>query len=74
MVAEGVEKDHAYTISPSPPPSTSEVKWLTPYNLLISKNIRNLISERQRQPPKRNWSFQLIQKLIFSQTLRLNFH
>ena len=57
MVNEGVKKDHAYTISPSPPPSTSEVKWLAPYSLLISENIRNLISERQGQPPKCNWSF-----------------
>ena len=57
MVNKGVKKDHGYTISPSPPPSISEVKWLAPRNLLISENIRNLISERQGKPPKCNWSF-----------------
>ena len=57
MVNEGVKKSHRYTISPGPPPSTSEVKWLAPYNLLISENIRNFISDRQRQLPKHNWSF-----------------
>ena len=39
MVNEGVKKDHAYTISPSPPPSTSEVKWLVPYTTCLYLKI-----------------------------------